>query len=123
MGTPPGAPAFTVSAIDRFARDVRLRLPFRFGAVTLTAAPQAFVRATIRLADGREATGAAAELLVPKWFDKNPALGDEAHFEQRRGATRPGSRATRTWPVRPPPPSVTSRHSIRPTSSAARRAG
>ena len=44
------APRFTVAAIDLFERDVRLRLPFRFGAATVRHAPQAFVRATIRAA-------------------------------------------------------------------------
>jgi hypothetical protein len=80
------AATFTVVAIDAFERDVRLRMPFRFGVVTLTAAPQAFVRATVRLADGREATGAAAELLAPKWFDKDPALSNEDNFDQLRRA-------------------------------------
>src|SRR5918911_4874868 len=70
--------------IELFERDVRLRLPFRFGIVTLTAAPQAFVRARISLEDGREAEGAAAELLAPKWFDKNPALSNEQNFDQLR---------------------------------------
>ncbi|HJS77172.1 MAG TPA: hypothetical protein VJ778_07170, partial [Burkholderiales bacterium] len=65
---------FFVKEIDFFERDVRLRMPFRFGVVTLTAAPQAFVRARIVLENGKEAEGAAAELLAPKWFDKNPAL-------------------------------------------------
>ena len=82
------APPFTIEAIDCFERDVRLRMPFRFGIVTLTAAPQAFVRATIRLADGRTATGMAAELLAPKWFDKNPELTNEQNFEQLRNAIR-----------------------------------
>ncbi len=63
---------------------MRLRMPFRFGVVTLTAAPQAFARARVRLDDGREAWGAAAELLAPKWFDKDPALSNEDNFEQLR---------------------------------------
>jgi hypothetical protein len=65
-------------------RDVALRMPFRFGVVTLTESPQAFVRARIRLEDGREAWGGAAELLAPKWFDKDPALSNEDNFEQLR---------------------------------------
>lgn len=77
---------FAVTAIELFERDVRLRLPFRFGVVTLTAAPQAFVRLRIRCADGREAGGAAAELLVPKWFDKDPALSNEDNFAQLRAS-------------------------------------
>lgn len=79
---------FSIKEISFFERDVRLRMPFRFGVVTLTAAPQAFVRARIRLEDGKEAEGAAAELLAPKWFDKNPALSNEDNFEQLRGSMR-----------------------------------
>ena len=78
------APRFRVLSIEHLERDVRFRMPFRFGVVTLTAAPQAFVRARIRLEDGREADGAAAEMLAPKWFDKNPALSNEQNFDQLR---------------------------------------
>jgi L-alanine-DL-glutamate epimerase-like enolase superfamily enzyme len=67
------APAFRIASIDLFERGVSLRLPFRFGASTLTSCPQAFVRVRIVFADGRSTTGAAAELMVPKWFDKSPA--------------------------------------------------
>jgi hypothetical protein len=80
------APAFSIVDIALFERPVRLRLPFRFGAATVTAAPQAFVRARVRLADGREAAGATAELMVPKWFDKDPALSHDANFDQLRRA-------------------------------------
>ena len=79
---------FAIRDIAFFERDVRLRMPFRFGVVTLTAAPQAFVVAKIKLQDGREAEGAAAELLAPKWFDKNPALSNEQNFEQLRDSMR-----------------------------------
>jgi len=75
-----------VVAVERYERPVRLRLPFRFGVVTLTAAPQAFVRARIRLADGREGWGAGAEILAPKWFDKSLALSNEENFDQLRRA-------------------------------------
>ncbi len=80
------APRFTIEAVDLFERDVVLRMPFRFGVVTLTRAPQAFARVRIRLADGRSGEGMAAELLAPKWFDKNPALSNEDNFEQLRAA-------------------------------------
>jgi L-alanine-DL-glutamate epimerase-like enolase superfamily enzyme len=82
------APRFTVAAGEFYERPVRLRMPFRFGVVTLTAAPQAFVRVRIRLADGREGWGSGAELLAPKWFDKNLALSNEDNFEQLRLALR-----------------------------------
>ena len=77
---------FSVKEISLFERDVVLRLPFRFGAATLTRAPQAFVRARIRLENGRESQGAAAELLAPKWFDKDPALSNEENFAQLRAS-------------------------------------
>ena len=77
-----------ITSIELFERDVRLRMPFRFGVVTLTRAPQAFVRCRIATEDGREAEGASAELLAPKWFDKDPALSDEDNVEQLRGSLR-----------------------------------
>ena len=78
------APRFQVVAVELYERPVKLRMPFRFGVVTLTAAPQAFVRARIRLEDGREGWGAGAEILAPKWFDKNLALSNEDNFDQLR---------------------------------------
>ncbi len=75
---------FSIAAVELCEREVKLRMPFRFGIVTLTESPQAFARVRIRLEDGREATGAAAELLAPKWFDKNPALTNEDNFDQLR---------------------------------------
>ncbi|HTL26127.1 MAG TPA: enolase C-terminal domain-like protein [Burkholderiales bacterium] len=83
-----GAVKLKIVAIEFLERDVRLRMPFRFGVVTLTESPQAFVRARIRTEDGREAEGAAAELLAPKWFDKNPALSNEDNYEQLRASLR-----------------------------------
>ena len=77
---------FAIRQIDLFERDVRLRMPFRFGIVTLTEAPQAFARVRIRLENGAEAEGAAAEMLVPKWFDKNPGLSNEDNLEQLRSS-------------------------------------
>ncbi|HEX5612596.1 MAG TPA: enolase C-terminal domain-like protein [Burkholderiales bacterium] len=88
MGRHSSAVKLGIVALEFFERDVRLRMPFRFGVVTLTESPQAFVRARIRTADGREAEGAAAELLAPKWFDKNPALSNEDNYEQLRASLR-----------------------------------
>src|SRR5438309_4402415 len=77
---------FSIREIGFFEREVRLRLPFRFGVVTLTSAPQAFVRARIALEDGKENQGAAAEMLVPKWFDKDPALSNAQNIDQLRAS-------------------------------------
>lgn len=77
---------FSIKEIHLLERDVVLRLPFRFGVITLTEAPQAFARVRIRLADGREAEGGAAEMMVPKWFDKDPALDDAENLRQLRAS-------------------------------------
>jgi hypothetical protein len=59
-----------VRAVDLRVRQVELRLPFRFGANTLTACPQLFVRVDVEVQGRGAAQGFAAELMVPKWFDK-----------------------------------------------------
>jgi hypothetical protein len=81
-------PRVTVREVRLAERDVRLRMPFRFGVVTLTECPQVFVRARVALPDGREAWGMAAEMLAAKWFDKNTALSNEDNFVQLRTALR-----------------------------------
>jgi hypothetical protein len=80
--------ALRILDIELFERPVVLRLPFRFGVVTLTACPQAFVKVRIQTETSREADGAAAELLAPKWFDKNLALSNEDNFDQLRASLR-----------------------------------
>ena len=82
------APRVRVREVALHERPVKLRLPFRFGVVTLTECPQAFARARIELADGRSALGGAAELMAPKWFDKNLALSNDDNFEQLRDVLR-----------------------------------
>jgi hypothetical protein len=78
------APRLYIRDIQLHERAVRLRLPFRFGVVTLTECPQAFAHVRIELPDGRSAWGGAAELMAPKWFDKNLALSNEDNFDQLR---------------------------------------
>jgi len=60
-----------LEAVECFERDVKLRLPFRFGVITVTRSTQAVIRATIALEDGRACVGVAAETLGAKWFDKS----------------------------------------------------
>jgi hypothetical protein len=84
------APTFRVIAVELFERPVTLRIPFRFGAATVTRAPQAFVRARIRLANmgsvGSESQGASAELMIPKWFDKSPGKSNDENVSDLRTA-------------------------------------
>ena len=77
---------FSVKEIALHERPVKLRLPFRFGAVTLTEAPQAFVRARIETEKGAAAVGGAAELMVPKWFDKTASTSNEENIAQLRAS-------------------------------------
>jgi hypothetical protein len=76
-----------IREVQLFQRAVTLRLPFRFGAATVTQCPQAFVRVRAEVG-GRTFEGASAELMVPKWFDKSPALTHEQNFEQLRESLR-----------------------------------
>src|SRR5262245_53842623 len=78
------APRFTIREIGLYERATPFRKPFRFGAVTVEGTAQAFIRAEIALEDGRTATGQAAELMVPKWFDKNPDLSTAETVDELR---------------------------------------
>ncbi len=80
------APEIRIRSIELFERPVRFRLPFRFGAVTLTQARQAFLRIEIETGDGGRAIGVSADLLAPKWFDKRPELSPEETVEELVGA-------------------------------------
>lgn len=60
--------------ITLFERPVAFVRPFRFGAVTVNAAPQAFVRVELDVEGKGVFVGASAELMVPKWFDKRAHL-------------------------------------------------
>ncbi|MGO8118334.1 mandelate racemase [Rhizobium leguminosarum] len=88
------APRIKIIEIDAFERDINLRLPFRFGAATLEKAPQAFLRVRIEDEEGRTAIGAAAEMMVPKWFDKNPALTPAQNVDQLRTSIRTAAAAS-----------------------------
>jgi len=86
---------FTLVETQRFEWPFRLRLPFRFGVITVTHGRQAVIRARIRLEDGTEQWGIAAETLAAKWFDKNPALSDAQNEHQLRRALELAEDATR----------------------------
>jgi hypothetical protein len=67
-------PRLKLRDIAFFERPVQFARPFRFGAITINATPQLFVRVEIEVEGRGAAVGASAELLVPKWFDKRPEL-------------------------------------------------
>ena len=65
--------ALAVTAASCHLRNLRTRLPFRYGVVTLTHFPLLHLAVDVEAADGRRAPGFAADNLPPKWFDKDPA--------------------------------------------------
>jgi hypothetical protein len=74
-----------VRDISFFERPVQFMHPFRFGAVTINAAAQVFVRVEIDVEGKGTSVGASAELMAPKWFDKRPHLSsDQTVAELRR---------------------------------------
>lgn len=73
-----------------YERPVTFRFPFRFGAAEVTDAPQAFVRVTVEDTLGRRAEGWAAEMMMPRWFDKSPGLSVAQNIDQLRCALRLG---------------------------------
>lgn len=71
-----------VRDIALFERPVRFVRPFRFGAVVINAASQAFVRAEIEIEGNGVFVGASAELMVPKWFDKRSDFSPEQTIDE-----------------------------------------
>jgi hypothetical protein len=59
------APRLKLRDIAFFERPVHFARPFRFGAITIHATPQLFVRVEIEVEGKGTAVGASAELLVP----------------------------------------------------------
>jgi hypothetical protein len=80
------APRVRVAAIALHEHPVVLRMPFRFGIITLHACPQAVVRVRVEAPDGRSAVGLAAEMLAPKWFDKDPTKTHAHNLDDLRTA-------------------------------------
>ena len=77
-------PKLVVRSIDFAERPVRFKMPFRFGAATVEGAPQVFVRVAIEIEGCGRSIGETAELMVPKWFNKDPALTPDQTVDQLR---------------------------------------
>lgn len=75
---------FTIDEVIQLERPVTFRMPFRYGIVTLTSAPEAYVAVRITTRDQTSHWGLSADLLAPKWFDKSPELSNQDNFDQLR---------------------------------------
>jgi L-alanine-DL-glutamate epimerase-like enolase superfamily enzyme len=62
----------TVKEIQFYVREMPMRMPFKFGNVTIDSQTALHVAMDVELADGRQARGWAADMLAPRWFDKDP---------------------------------------------------
>lgn len=80
------APRLTLRDIALYERATPFAKPFRFGAVTVEGTGQAFIRVEIAVEGAATAIGATAELMVPKWFDKTPALSIADTVDELRRA-------------------------------------
>ncbi len=62
-----------LKSLDFAVAEAPTRLPFRFGQTTLRSGVILTARLLVENASGAHAFGCAADLCVPKWFEKNPA--------------------------------------------------
>lgn len=107
-----------IKDIEFYVRAMRMRMPFKFGNVVADSLTALHVAMDLELGNGRRARGWAADMLSPKWFDKDPSktmaegsrdLVDGAHAAAaayreagRTGATpfaiwEAGYEASRAW--------------------------
>ena len=63
--------SIAVVGAEPFMLNLELRMPFRFGIVTLRKLPHLYLRLALEV-DGEWHHGVAAESLPPKWFTKDP---------------------------------------------------
>jgi L-alanine-DL-glutamate epimerase-like enolase superfamily enzyme len=61
-----------VAATAAGIRNAHTRMPFRFGVITMRAAPLLTLAVEIEDRSGARATGYAADFLAYRWFDKRP---------------------------------------------------
>jgi L-alanine-DL-glutamate epimerase-like enolase superfamily enzyme len=98
------APARIVLPMRVRLRDVGLgvsdcttRLPFRFGMNTMTWAPTLTARVELETEAG-PAVGYSADLLVPKWFEKDPEKSLRQDVEGLMNSARAAGKAAKAQP-------------------------
>ena len=62
-----------IKDIEFYVRAMRMRMPFKFGNVVADSLTALHVAMDLELGNGRQARGWAADMLSPKWFDKDPS--------------------------------------------------
>ncbi len=70
-----------IRQIELTLLNMRTRMPFRYGIVSMTTLPHLFVQCKVEV-DGRLESGVAADGLAPKWFTKDPATSLRHDWEE-----------------------------------------
>lgn len=83
---PAEAIRLRVHDVRYYMRNVRLRMPFRYGVAQLVGYPILHVRVDVETADGTRAEGVAADCLPPKWFDKDQSKDYEDNVDDMLAA-------------------------------------
>ncbi|MEO2005160.1 MAG: enolase C-terminal domain-like protein, partial [Candidatus Poribacteria bacterium] len=91
---PAEAVRLRVNDVRYYMRNVRLRMPFRYGVAQLIGYPILHVRVDIETADGTKAEGVAADCLPPKWFDKDQGKSYEDNIDDMLAAVAEARDAT-----------------------------
>ena len=73
---------------DLWMNEAATRLPFRFGVTTMTWAPIVLAQVDVEDEQGTRSSGAASDLLVPRWFDKDPSKSPRENVRDLLEATR-----------------------------------
>lgn len=73
-----------VGEVRQYIRNVRTRMPFRYGQATLTHVPILNLRTTVEDAAGHRAEGWSGDCLPPGWFDKRPGRTFREDIESLR---------------------------------------
>lgn len=92
-----------VAEIRFFVREATTRLPFRFGATTMTWAPLVLCEAIVETSEAGRTAGWSSDLLAPKWFDKRPGRTHRDDAEDLLASAR-NAAAAATEPGRRPVP-------------------
>ena len=62
-----------IKDIEFYVRDMTMRMPFKFGNAVVDSLTALHVAMDVELGNGRRARGWAADMLSPRWFDKDPS--------------------------------------------------
>src|SRR5438034_7949318 len=87
---------------DFFVRNMRTRMPFKYGIATLRALPHLILRTQVDI-DGKTHVGFAADGLPPKWFTKDPATTFEQDLADMLEVIRAACGLAEAAPAQPTP--------------------